>query len=313
MKKILIYEYFTGGGLINEELCSSSLLSEAKAIINSIINEYSKSRKYQVYYFIDHRLELDNFGQPIIVRNLKQLYDIKLLKSFDLILPVLPEQNMELYAYSKFLSQEKIKMLLSSPETIKLLSDKYKFSTFCEKTDIPSIPSYLSNQINFISNKIIIEKHRYGIGCSHVKKIAKHHVIDSKKMIYQPYIKGDDYSLCVYFTKTKFKLLTLNEQDIIVKKNNLRLRSLKVNIKNNYFLDIYILIKKIHNNLPGLYGYIGIDIIITGKGILVVEINPRLTTSFTGISSTLGINLSQINKFMESMYINPRSRRIHLS
>ena len=52
---------------------------------------------------------------------------------------------------------------------------------------------------------------------------------------------------------------------------------------------------------------------MTRDKILVVEVNPRLTTSFTGISSTLGINLSQPKKFMKLSNINPRSQRIYLS
>ena len=103
MQKILIYEYFTGGGLINEELCSTSLLSEAKIIVNSVINEYCKSLEYDVYYFLDSRLKFDNLGKPIEVKSPEQLFDIKLLRAFDLILPILPEQNMELYSCSKFL------------------------------------------------------------------------------------------------------------------------------------------------------------------------------------------------------------------
>ena len=314
MKKILIYEHFTGGGIINEELCSTSLLSEAKIIVNSVIDEYCKSQEYQVCYFLDSRLELDNLGQSIVVKNSKKLSDIKLLKTFDLILPILPEQDMKLYSYCKFLTEQNIKTLISTPGTIRVLSDKFEFSSFCLKPNIPSVPSYLSNQINAIKSNTIIEKDRYGVGCSHVKKISKKDVIKrKKKVIYQPYIKGDHYSLCVYFEKKSFKLLTLNEQDIIFDNNCIKLRSLKVNIKNSHYLEIFSILQKIHKFLPGLYAYVGIDIIINGNKILVIEINPRLTTSFAGIKDTLGINMSQPKKFMKLSNINPRSQRIYLS
>ena len=313
MKKVLIYEYFTGGGIINEELCSSSLLSEAKIIVNSVVNEYCKSQEYQVYYFLDSRLKLDNLGKSIEVKSSEQLYDIKLLRTFDLILPILPEQNMELYSYCEFLAEQNIETLISSPETIKVLSDKYVFSSFCLKHNIPCIPSYLSSQINAIPHDTIIEKDRYGVGCSHVKKISKKDSIKRKKMIYQPYIKGNHFSLCVYYEKQSFKLLTLNEQDIVLDNNKIKLRSLKVNVKNSHYLELYSILRNIYKSLPGLYAYVGVDLIMTRDKILVVEVNPRLTTSFTGISSTLGINLSQPKKFMKLSNINPRSQRIYLS
>ena len=313
MKKVLIYEYFTGGGIINEELCTSSLLSEAKIIVNSVVNEYCKSQEYQVYYFLDSRLKLENLGKSIEVKSSEQLYDIKLLKTFDLILPILPEQNMELYSYCKFLAEQNIKTLISSPDTIKILSDKYEFSSFCLKHNIPCIPSYLSSQINAIPYDTIIEKDRHGFGCSHVKKISKKDSIKRKKMIYQPYITGNHFSLCVYYEKQSFKLLTLNEQDIVLDNRNIKLRSLKVNVKNIHYLELYSILRKLYKSLPGLYAYVGVDIIMTRDKILVVEVNPRLTTSFTGISSTLGINLSQPKKFMKLSNINPRSQRIYLS
>ena len=313
MKKVLIYEYFTGGGIINEELCSSSLLSEAKIIVNSVVNEYCKSQEYQVYYFLDSRLKLDNLGKSIEVKSSEQLYDIKLLRTFDLILPILPEQNMELYSYCEFLAEQNIETLISSPETIKVLSDKYVFSSFCLKHNIPCIPSYLSSQINAIPHDTIIEKDRDGFGCSHVKKISKKDSIKRKKMIYQPYIKGNHFSLCVYYEKKSFKILTLNEQDIVLDNNKIKLRSLKVNVKNSHYLELYSILRNIYKSLPGLYAYVGVDLIMTRDKILVVEVNPRLTTSFTGISSTLGINLSQPKKFMKLSNINPRSQRIYLS
>jgi len=313
MKKVLIYEYFTGGGIINEELCSSSLLSEAKIIVNSVVNEYCKSQEYQVYYFLDSRLKLDNPGKSIEIKSSEQLYDIKLLRTFDLILPILPEQNMELYSYCEFLAEQNIETLISSPETIKVLSDKYVFSSFCLKHNIPCIPSYLSSQINAIPHDTIIEKDRYGVGCSHVKKISKKDSIKRKKMIYQPYIKGNHFSLCVYYEKKSFKILTLNEQDIVLDNNKIKLRSLKVNVKNSHYLELYSILRNIYKSLPGLYAYVGVDLIMTRDKILVVEVNPRLTTSFTGISSTLGINLSQPKKFMKLSNINPRSQRIYLS
>ena len=313
MKKVLIYEYFTGGGIINEELCSYSLLSEAKIIVNSVVNEYCKSQEYQVYYFLDSRLKLDNLGKSIEVKSSEQLYDIKLLRTFDLILPILPEQNMELYSYCEFLAEQNIETLISSPETIKVLSDKYVFSSFCLKHNIPCIPSYLSSQINAIPHDTIIEKDRYGVGCSHVKKISKKDSIKRKKMIYQPYIKGNHFSLCVYYEKKSFKILTLNEQDIVLDNNKIKLRSLKVNVKNSHYLELYSILRNIYKSLPGLYAYVGVDLIMTRDKILVVEVNPRLTTSFTGISSTLGINLSQPKKFMKLSNINPRSQRIYLS
>ena len=62
-----------------------------------------------------------------------------------------------------------------------------------------------------------------------------------------------------------------------------------------------IAISKIKNILPGLRGFVGIDLLINDKEIFIIEINPRLTTSFIGVYDTLGINI--IDLIINSRYI----------
>ncbi len=54
------------------------------------------------------------------------------------------------------------------------------------------------------------------------------------------------------------------------------------------------LINQVAKAIPGLWGYIGIDIVQPEHGLaLIVEINPRLTTSYPGIAQALGINVAE--------------------
>jgi predicted ATP-grasp superfamily ATP-dependent carboligase len=42
--------------------------------------------------------------------------------------------------------------------------------------------------------------------------------------------------------------------------------------------------------VPGLRGYVGIDLIDTVAGAVVIEINPRLTTAYVGLRESLSRN-----------------------
>ena len=55
MKKILIYEYITGGGLLNEDL-TSDLMSEANMITSSVYDSCRKLKYIKHNYFRDFRL-----------------------------------------------------------------------------------------------------------------------------------------------------------------------------------------------------------------------------------------------------------------
>ena len=41
-------------------------------------------------------------------------------------------------------------------------------------------------------------------------------------------------------------------------------------------------------SVPGLRGYIGVDLVLTGTDAVVIEVNPRLTTAYLGVRSALG-------------------------
>jgi len=45
--------------------------------------------------------------------------------------------------------------------------------------------------------------------------------------------------------------------------------------------------------IPGLRGYVGVDLILTQDEALLIEINPRLTTSYIGLRQVIDLNLAQ--------------------
>jgi hypothetical protein len=48
--------------------------------------------------------------------------------------------------------------------------------------------------------------------------------------------------------------------------------------------------------IPALRGYVGVDLVLhaDGTGVTVVEINPRLTTSYVGLRAALEVNLMAV-------------------
>ena len=291
MKKILIYEYITGGGLLNEDL-TSSLMNEADIIPTSIYDMCHKSKYFEYNNFRDYRLSGSFEKEAIIIKNKDKIYDLKFLRGFDYVLPILPELNMSLYLYVKYLEKHKINAIISDSSTIELCSDKLQFYKFCEKKSLLSIETY-KNYCGSLSGRLILIKDRYGAGCSFIKIITNIKSLNTinNKMVLQPYIEGDDYSISVYFTKHNFYILTINKQIIKFKNKIARLSCIIVNVQHHLHLKIISLMSRIKDVLPGLYGFVGIDIIIKGNDIFIVEINPRLTTSFIGIYDTIGINI----------------------
>ncbi len=291
MKKILIYEYITGGGLLNEDL-SSNLMFEASAILSSLIESCNRSTKFDYRYFIDHRLTDMHSDKSVVTRHSKDLYNMNLIKNFDYVIPVIPEINSDLLKYVKYLEKNNINKIISNSETIEICSDKLKFYKYLNKSNIPVIPSYNSLEIESKSKKYIV-KDRYGAGCSFIKitndKDLKNDYSDDK--IIQPFIDGENYSLSVFFGKHDFRLLTINQQYFNINNDMIKLQGLSINIYHKLYLNILSVISDISDYLPGLYGFVGIDVLIEDTQLFIVEINPRITTSYVGLNESIGCNM----------------------
>ena len=46
--------------------------------------------------------------------------------------------------------------------------------------------------------------------------------------------------------------------------------------------------------LPGLRGYVGVDLVLTRSEAIVIEVNPRLTTAYVGVRSALDANVADL-------------------
>jgi predicted ATP-grasp superfamily ATP-dependent carboligase len=46
--------------------------------------------------------------------------------------------------------------------------------------------------------------------------------------------------------------------------------------------------------MPGLAGYVGVDLIVGENAITVLEVNPRLTTSYAGLRRAIGANPARL-------------------
>jgi predicted ATP-grasp superfamily ATP-dependent carboligase len=85
-------------------------------------------------------------------------------------------------------------------------------------------------------------------------------------------------------------LLCINEQWIKQAGGAFSLERITVNVTQRA-ADFTQLVSQLAKVVPGLWGYVGIDLIVGEVGFKVLEVNPRLTTSYAGIRAALGGNL----------------------
>ena len=109
---------------------------------------------------------------------------------------------------------------------------------------------------------------------------------------------GVPASLSMICYQGKAQLLACNKQifsfnpDSLIAKG--KLKELIVNGMLEQWSLFNAIAKDIARADTGLWGYIGVDLIIAKTGAIVVEINPRLTTSYVGLRRSLSLNPAEL-------------------
>ena len=92
----------------------------------------------------------------------------------------------------------------------------------------------------------------------------------------------------------KAHLLSCNTQNIDINNQILSYTGGIINGMRDYWPQFEFLANKIAQLLPDLAGYVGIDVIVDDDEIIVVEINPRLTTSYIALHESIGVNPAEL-------------------
>lgn len=283
MKKILIFEYITGGGLIGKDF-DSNLFNEAKIIINSLVH----NNNFNISFFCDYRSSLSSSSTAILINehNKSFINNVKFINSFDYFLPICPESDLVLYEYVEQLYKKVPNMIISDPETIRLTSDKKEFYSYCSNHNIPNPNNYIKK----IKDRKFIMKDRFGCGCNNVKIINKKISYDENKMILNTYIQGESYSVSLFVRKNGYLLISINKHQIIVNNNQIKCESIKVNIHPSFEKNLYEFTDIVLDAFPNLLGYVGFDVIVDNYQIYLIEINARFTTSMTQVANSFDIH-----------------------
>lgn len=133
--------------------------------------------------------------------------------------------------------------------------------------------------------------------------------------IIQPYQPGIPASLSLLCKQGQAWLLSCNRQKIQVQKNGCTAAAFSfsgstLNGLAQHWEAFDKIAQQVAAAFPGLCGYVGVDVIMSSSHqIHVLEINPRLTTSYAGLRSALGCNPANLilNLFYNAHFQLPQN------
>ncbi|MDO9267983.1 MAG: ATP-grasp domain-containing protein [Methylobacter sp.] len=294
--KILVFEYITGGGFNKQEL-PDSLASEGRLMLNALLDNLIQLKSFEITVMFDWRL-IDSIGMTginaVIIRPEHDITEefARLVKQSDLIWPIAPEFDGILQTLCQTV-ESLGKILLTSPATaVAIAGNKLKTYKLLNRHHIAAVPTRMVD--DYSSSGEWIVKPIDGVGCADSYVLTTRQDFEqmtARKSGYviQPHLHGTKTSLSCLFKEGSGWLVCANLQRFEFINQQYHLTDIVVN--HHPDLGLYQpLIDKIARALPELWGYAGIDL-IENERTWVLEINPRLTTSFVGIYDALGINI----------------------
>jgi predicted ATP-grasp superfamily ATP-dependent carboligase len=321
--KVLVFEYITGGGFNKQEL-PDSLASEGRLMLQALLDNLSSSvgsgNEIAVTVMLDSRVNgsINTTGfDRVIIKPAHNSHEefTRLVQLCDAVWPIAPEFDGILQTLCQTVELLGKKLLTSPAGAVAVAGNKYKTWQHLKQHHIATVPTqmftgemwddqYLAQDLMGISSANPnckaaqwLVKPVDGAGCADSYILADRNDFEqmhSRKgqYIIQPHIEGKKTSLSCLFKEGVGWLLCVNLQQFDIINQQYQLSKIIVNHDSN--LSVYQeLVENIARALPDLWGYVGIDLIETQEQVLVLEINPRLTTSFVGIGAALGLNVAE--------------------
>lgn len=224
----------------------------------------------------------------------------------DAVLLVAPETGGLLEDLTAIVEASGKLVLGSSSLGVKSTGDK---AVTCQLLRASGIPTPVTYEVRHSDDLVplarqlgypIVVKPRDGVGCQSVlmaggdRELQRAFATASREtgrdaQLLQPYVEGVHASVSLLADGPRCLPLTLNLQDV-GGRARLRYRGGRVPLNHPLRPVAFKRARQVVRAIPGLRGYVGIDLVLTGRDAVVIEVNPRVTTSYVGLRKVLRSN-----------------------
>jgi len=220
--------------------------------------------------------------------------------SADALLLIAPETEGVLTRLTQLASQYDATLLGSYERAVGITSSKSFTAEILIAAGIPTIACYRWPDMPSIDSNAYVAKRDDGAGCEDSAYFESRADLDgwmqTRKLshIVQPYLPGIAASISILCKDGQAWLLSCNRQKIELDASQFAYSGSILNDLHEYRQQFMEIANQIAIAIPGLFGYVGIDLIVNGDEMHVLEINPRLTTSYVGMHEATGLNPARL-------------------
>lgn len=287
-----------------------SLAGEGLAMLKALLADFRAWGRFPVLTTLDRRLGDVSLPADRIVVLDAEVYPaslVELARSCEAALIVAPETGGSLERVSGLMLDAGVRLLGSRPEAVAVAADKWECHRRFGLAGLPTpetvrtTPADAARAAEELGFPLVIKPIR-GAGCEGVGLVRGADTLEQaldqpalrevEHLLLQRYVEGTHASVSLLTAGGDSVLLSLNEQWVqagipFVYRGGV------ASIAHARRADAIDLAGRAVRLVPGLRGYVGVDLMLTEEGCSLIEINPRLTTSYVGVRRVVELNLAE--------------------
>jgi predicted ATP-grasp superfamily ATP-dependent carboligase len=307
--KILAFEYATASGA-----CGDTFLEEGKLMLVSLLAELAAAGLGVVTTLANRSFDQDGItaDETVVIEGSFFAAVERQMENADVVWIIAPESKGILYRLTEMAERLGKKVIGSSPDALKLCGDKLSLARFLSgKISMPPSELFAGNATQtgvrslrgtpvpppYNSDFPCVVKPLDGAGSENIyfvndKKRLRQIEIDDGNYLIQPYVEGESLSAGIVSGGGAPMLLGVCRQEIELSER-LKFKNVAGPIDYPNRDGLIGMIEKINRLIPALGGYWGIDFIDCDGHLTLIEINPRLTTSYPIYAKACGFNIAE--------------------
>lgn len=299
--RLFVYEHVTGGGMLAQSP-PAALVREADLMLRTLVDELRVVPGVVVLASRDPRLPpLDGVEalRPSPGEAPLALYARGLADS-EAAWPTAPETGGVLEQLARRTLAAGVRLIGCRPEAVAVAASKRRTAQVLAARGIAVVPTFTAGDpLPETPGALWVVKPDDGAGADGVQlvpgwRLAMARLIaEPGRLVAQPWLDGEAASLSVQCRDGRATLLAVNRQRVKVSPKGVSLAGLEVNALPDPGGRLAALADQVCRAIPGLDGYVGIDLLLGEDEPVVVEVNPRLTTSYVALGRALGINVAR--------------------
>ncbi|MFA6179570.1 MAG: ATP-grasp domain-containing protein [Candidatus Methylopumilus sp.] len=304
--KIFVCEFITGGGLYRESI-PASLAQEGMMMRDALLSDLSTLADVELTSTYDMRITPPlRANQAIPVQVQDDVWQVwaECIAQADAVWLIAPETGGLLTRLTVLVNHYNKLLLGCTLAAVEIASSKSLTSQALTRAGVATIPVY--HFVDWLreapqATNGWVAKMNDGAGCEDSGYFDKADTMvewmqtRQSSHVIQAYQRGTPASISMLCKQGDAWLLSCNQQKIEIVDGKFCYSGSIINGMAEHWQAFECIAKQVAQALPGLAGYVGIDVIVSADSTIhVLEINPRLTTSYVGLHSSINCNPAQL-------------------